>query len=305
MTRQVFYGLYKAETPLQHSSDESMETTTLFRNNEVLLKNGEILKNYNISAASFRHTIRENAVNRMLEIIGMTQEELPEVSHVILFSGGPRLNKKKTENVVLGDIHIKFSHFINENIPLLELLGSTCFFSMLPAWGSALAVTSLNVLQPELQEFTIEKEIIEKFNINVNRLSKEVAEFQFNTKTDKRVKFDGETPEGECETIKNIFDVQYIKKGTLFGNYININENKQGLLTSCFSSAIKEWKRNGSYIAGKKSVGAGVLSSCFSPELPSEELYEKFIEENQANIKKIVLDTKVWKDPKHYENLLS
>jgi hypothetical protein len=302
MTRQIFYGLYKAETPLQHSSDESMETTTLFRSNEIILENGELFKNYNVSAASFRHVIRQNATNKMLEIIGLKPEELPEVSHVILFSGGPRLNKKKVEHSVLGDIHIKFSNFINENIPIIELLGSTCFFSMLPAWGSALTVTSLNVLQPELKEFSIEKTIMETFKIHTNELCKEVSEFQFNTKVDGRVRFDGEAPEGECETVRNIFDVQYLKKGTLFGNCISIVEREDGLLSSCFSSAIKEWQKTGRYIAGKKSVGAGMLSSRFSPSLPSEEPYEKFIKENKTKIKDILQDTAIWKDAKRYQS---
>lgn len=339
MSYRKFLGLFTAETPLSHQADEKMETTIICRYN-IAVKDGRYVKVYNISANAFRNAVRRNGAQRLLDLIGMKIEDLPEIANVVLFSGGPRLEKSVSSRYKGegkskssgGQIPIEYSNTLCRWFPLLDLLGCTTQFCMVPHDGSKMAPTSLNALTPEIASFKIESSVIDAHEIKIESLPGVVTEFQFNSKQDSRVRYDflheekekvifeeglykryedvqitlleesdkGNNPQGksECGEIRNVFDVQYICKGTLLAHQVAIFDRPDGILTSCFSSALEQWKRDGGYIAGKIAQGAGVVSWRYIPNLLSPEKYENFITENKRRLKSMLEDRDIWKSEK-------
>ena len=302
MTNKTFFGLYRAETPLSHQADESMETTSICRYNTVLLEDGSIVKVYNISSASFRNDIRVNAAKRLLDLVDLTLEDIPEIANVVLLSGGPRL--ERSEPV----FPLEYIRKVREWFPMLDLLGGTTQFCMIE---SKMAPTSLNALTKSISEFVIESSIISEYGIDIDSLPDVVTEFQFNVKADPRTKFDkiletGEIEEGEsaedseCRMVANMFDIQVIRKGTRLGHQVFIRDYDNLLLSSCFASSLVMWNRNGGYIGGRRAQGYGKVSWVYSPQLPSEEIYENFVVDNRDRIRSMIMDREIWKNQKAF-----
>jgi len=284
----TFYGLFRAETPLNHGADEKMETTSLCRYNTVLLEDGKEVKVYNISVAAYRHNIREFGCHRLLNLLGLFVEDLPEISNVIFLSGGPRLEKGEVAP-------LEFIRFIRQWFPLLDLMGCTTPFTMI---SGKFTPTAINVLAREVAEanFFIEGNILDLFGITPESLPSVVTEFQFNSKRDTRTEiFDiANTKNTDCGTVANIFDTQVVRKGARLGHQVMIRDYDNKMLESCLSSALREWQRSGCHVGGKINQGCGQVSLQYAPSLVSPEIYENFVIDNASKIKNMVLDKKIW-----------
>jgi len=305
MINRTFFGLYRAETPLSHQADKSMETTSIFRYNTVLLDDGSTTKVYNISSASFRNDIRVNAGRRLLKLVNLTLEDIPEIANVVLLSGGPRLERSETV------LPLEYINKVREYFPILDLLGGTTQFCMIEG---RMAPTSINALTKITSNFLIENAIIKSHNINKDILPDVVTEFQFNVKVDARTKYDKIIDNGdsiqvergkavgdsESGIVANMFDVQVIRKGTLLGHQVFIRDYENSLLSSCFASALSSWKENGSYIGGRIAQGYGKVSWMYSPRLPVETIYEEYITNNKDRIRSMIMDREIWKDQKAF-----
>lgn len=288
MQNNIYYGLYRAETPLMHGADEKMETTTLCRYNMQILKDGSSIKIYNLSTSTWRHTIRENAALRLLSLLDLKFEDIPELVQIVLVSGGPRLEKGEI-------VPLAFVRELRKWFPLLDMMGTTVPFCM---FEGKMYPTAINVLTKILANnyCYIEDMIIKEFSVDIDSLSDIVTEFQFNTKRDPRTKEVKNVNDTEYGTVANMFDTQMIIKGALLGHQVVIRDYDNGLLSSCLNSALEEWKRNGSYIGGKKSQGCGNVSFEYKPALSDPNIYESFIIKNKDVLKSMVMDDKVWKD---------
>lgn len=302
-----YHGLYTAETALSHLADERMETTSVCRSNNGLLPDGKIIKMYNISSNAYRQAIRYNGALRLLEMVDLTIEEIPEIAAVVLFSGGPRL--ESSENVT----PVKFLRTCCELFPLIDLLGCTVIFTMIEG---RLSATQLNALTPEMLNFKPEKGVIDRFKINPKSLPQKVVEFQFNTKRDPRKHFNDkksgerlDMPDEidqaymkkntECGVVANMFECQIIIKGTRLGHCVHLTSHSPkhlGMLGSCWASCLKKWDEEGGKIGGKISQGNGQVSWQYLPNLPSPEIYENFVTERKDLLKKIILEGGTWKD---------
>jgi len=287
MRIDTYYGLYKAETSIQHGTDEKMETTALCRYN-TFLKDGKSIRIYNISVSTFRHTIRDSATDRLLSILGMSFEDLPEISQIIFKSGGPRLEKGEV-------VPLAFIKAVRKWFPLIDLMGTTTPFCMIEG---RLYPTEINTLTRSLIEgsFYIEDNIVKEFSLQKDLLPEIVTEFQFNTKRDPRAFMVDDVKNIQYGTVANMFDTQQIIKGTLLGHQVVIRDYENQMLGSCVSSALAEWIRGGSYIAGKKSQGCGKVSFKYSPLLPSTSIYEDFVAANKDMISSLIMNKKVWED---------
>jgi hypothetical protein len=305
MKHNVFYGIFTAESPINHQADEKMETTSICRSNTAITADGKEVKIYNISANAFRNVIRRHAADRLLTLLDLSPIAIPEIANVILYSGGPRLDKtaksrgdgKEKKKKPIG-LPLEYSYAVCQWFPMLELLGNTTQFCFIPVEGSHLAPTSLNALTPETAQFGIEQTVLSHHGIDVASLPDVVTEFQFNSKHDPRVKHE-QTADSqtncECGEVANIFEVQYLCKGTRLAHQAYIADRDDGMLSSCLSSALQEWQRQGGFIAGKKAQGAGVVSWQYLPVLPSPEKYEAFITAQKSILKGMVEDREIWK----------
>jgi len=284
-----------------------METTTVCRSNNAILPGGKIIKVYNISSNAYRNVLRRYGAARLLDLICLNVEEIPEIAAVVLFSGGPRL--ESSENVTPR----KFLRKCCELFPLIDLLGCTVLFTMVEG---RLAATQLNALIPEMANFQIEKKAMDKFNINPGLLPVKVVEFQFNTKRDPRKYFNDkksgerlETPteidqaylkkNTECGVVANMFEVQMILKGTLLGHCVTLTSHAPkhlDMLGSCLASCLKKWQEEDGKIGGKIGQGCGAVSWRYSPDMPSPDLYENFVNDNKVLLKKLILEAGTWKD---------
>jgi len=302
-----YRGLFKAETSLSHSADERMETTSVCRSNEAILLGGKIIKVYNLSSNTYRNCIRRYGAYRLLELLGITENDIPEISNVILFSGGPRL--ESSENVV----PVKFIRECCKYFPLLDLLGATVLFTML---NGKLDATQLNTLTPDMINFKSEKRVMESFAINPESLPQKVVEFQFNTKRDPRTHFDDkksgerlEMPDEfdqaylkkhtECGVVANMFEVQVIMKGVQLGHLATLTSHSEkhlSMLGSCLASCLKKWEQEGGKIGGKISQGCGLVSWEYLPALPDIDEYESFVLKNKEIITKLIMERNTWKD---------
>jgi hypothetical protein len=288
MRYDTYYGLYRAETPLQHGADEKMETTSLCRYNTYILKSGALVKIYTLSVSTWRHVVRENATLRLLHIVGLDFKELPEIVQIVLMSGGPRLEK--------GDVvPLAFIKEIRKWFPLIDMMGTTVPFCMIEGKLYPTEITVLTKIIAD-EEFLIEGNIINSFKIDKETLPDVVTEFQFNTKRDPRTAEVADIKDTQYGTVANMFDTQIVMKGARLGHQIVIRDYDNQLLTSCLSSALDEWAMNGAYIGGKKSQGCGKVSFNYVPEFPSPSIYENFINENKMKIKDFLMDKKIWED---------
>ena len=297
----TYYGLYLALTPIQHATDERMETSVVFRSNVGVLPDGERVKIYNVSANAFRHGVREHAALRLLDLVGLTLSDIPEMTNVVLFSGGPRLDKKRGDVVAggPGKIPIAYSNTICEWFPMLELLGTTTLFCFVPHFGSRLAPTALNALTRKVAAFPLEAKVLAAHGVDPAMLPATVTELQFNVKHDPRTHYDElDGKKADAGEVRNLFDVQYVVKGTRFANRVVIDDHDDGMLSSCFASAMAAWRQRAGFIAGKRAQGAGVISWTYTPELPPPGLYEDFVAERKDALRALLLDADIWKDEK-------
>lgn len=290
--------LSKAETNLSHQADEKMETTALFRYENAVGKNGDNIKVYNISAGSFRSTLRRAGAYQLCDLLGLKPEELPELSHVVLFSGGPRLESSETIKPLNSE------RALRQLFPLLDLFGGTVSYTMLESQFKTTQLTAIN--KTIYNNFDLEKEILDCFKINVNELPESVVDFEYNTKKDSRVKYDNESSkEGcDCGTVANIFDIQIIKKGTWLANKVILNDYDDNLLSSCLNSCIQYWQNSGGLIGGKTSQGHGHVSFNLQPILAETSIYIDYINNLKDQIKKAIMDKQIWKDKKAILNHL-
>lgn len=282
MTNQVFYGLFRAETPLNHQSIEKMDTTTICRYNRAILPDGRQIKVYNISASAYRNAIRRHAAKRLFDLLDINPTDLPEISNVIFLSGGPRLESGET--VPLG-----FMRMIRSIFPSLDLLGTTTPFCMIP---SAMFPTRLNAMTRENTIFYVEQMVRDAFEINASELPDTVTEFEFGCKRDTR---ESEAESHKLGTVANMFDTQLIMQGTQFGHQVVIKSDNP-LTIGCFASALAEWARCGGYIGGKIAQGSGIVSWRYSPAAGFADEYEKYITKDRQRLTDLIMDSEIWTD---------
>lgn len=321
----VFYGLYKLESIAFHGTQERSETTSLFRYNTKILPDGREIKVPNFSAASVRNRMRVSCFLDLMKRLEITSlRKLPTMNHVVMFSGGPRLENSDVS------IRLEFLRELFAWLPGMQLFAGTTGFNMVE---SALRVFPVEALLPDyVRNFSIPKSVTEEFGIDVGSLVETVTEFQFNTKKEMRLlpdeilqkpiadltevekemylpMFDDpeqaitviENPDKKGTTIANMFDIEVLKAGTRMGHLLGIahNEvlNQQEMLKSCLSASLNYFK-NEPYFGGKKSAGMGMVSFEYRPALTDSSLYSKFVEANKDRIRAIVLDPKIFTDYK-------
>ena len=282
---------YTATTKIQHSSDETMETTKLFRKNKIVDNDGKIIDKYNVSANAMRNRLRVAAATQLLELLNLIKQELPALAHIVLFSGGPRINKTSAEskkgNIAEGCTPIAYSNKICELFPFLELLGTTTAFSFVPVGESRLRVGELTAITKSILNCGDYK------NIYKGTESPDICvEFQFNVKLDSK--------ETNVNTFANMFDVQYIIEGTRFVQSITLlcDESKSNLLDSCFQNIFQYWQISMcGYVGGKVSNDCGrIKCTDITTEFDDLDTYKQYVLNNSQKIIDVLMKENTWKD---------
>ena len=316
-----FNGLFKLESIAFHGAGESRETTSLFRSNMKTLPNGEEIRVHNFSSATVRSAFRRACFYDLLRRLDLDISELPTMNHIVMFSGGPRLESSEVT------VRLNFLRELFKWLPGMQLFGGTTKFNMIQ---SVLQVYSLDALLPRyVENFIIPGAVVEAFGIDKGSLAENVKEIQFNTKRDirelpdeilkKKVGelteaekaeflqcFDDEetyfqvieNPDRKNTTLANMFSIEVLKAGTLLGHWLIIentgDKQQDEMLKSCLAALLKYFKEEMPYFGGKKSNGMGLVTFDYKPDLTDCSLYAEFVEQNKERIRTIVLDPELF-----------
>ncbi len=277
MTVERFSGVYEAQTPITHGSDEDFGMEQRLRTIEMAVRDDGDLYHEDIPVISgnslrgqLRDLLAEDFLNRLSD-----DDDPVEVGDTLsnaLWAGG---SLERTNGP--GKLNRRMLNGIREHIPPLSLLGTAISDQMLE---SRLNMGMLTPIATETEAFTGRESDHSVF---------EFVDETFYTRMDDRV--GGRQDDEDAQQMR--YTVQILTPGTRFDHWMAL-EGADEVERACLGHAMELFAAS-PHVGGQKAVGHGEVSFEYEDGLPDPAPYLDFIDENREDIREFVdsLDEKL------------
>jgi CRISPR/Cas system CSM-associated protein Csm3 (group 7 of RAMP superfamily) len=272
MTVERFSGVYEAQTPITHGSDEDFGMEQRFRTIEMAVREDGDLYHEDIpviSGNSLRGQLRDLLAADFLDLISDDDDpvELGDSLSNAFWAGGS-LERGNGP----GKLNRRMINGIRDNIPMLSLLGTALADQMI---SGKLNMGMLTPIASETEAFTGRKSDHSVF---------EFVDETFYTRMDDRV---GGKQDDEA-TQQMRYKMMILIPGTRFDHWMAL-EGASDVERACLGRAFELFAET-PHIGGQKAVGHGKVSFDYADDLPDSQLYLDFVEENRDDIREFVED---------------
>jgi len=276
MTVERFSGVYEAQTPITHGSDEDFGMEQRFRTIEMAVREDGELYHEDIpviSGNSLRGQLRDLLADDFLGLISDDDPvELGDSLSNAFWAGGS-LERGNGP----GKLNRRMINGIRDHIPMLSLLGTALADQMV---SGKLNMGMLTPIASETEAFTGRESEHSVF---------EFVDETFYTRMDDRV---GGKQDGES-TQQMRYKMMILIPGTRFDHWMAL-EGASDVERACLGRAFELFAST-PHVGGQKAVGHGKVSFDYADDLPDSQPYLDFVEENRDDIRDFVedLDEKV------------
>jgi len=277
MTVERFSGVYEAQTPITHGSDEDFGMEQRLRTIEMAVRDDGDLYHEDIpiiSGNSLRGQLRDLLAEDFLARLSEDDDpvQVGDTLSNALWAGG---SLERTSGP--GKLNRRMLNGIREHIPPLSLLGTAISDQMLE---SRLNMGMLTPIATETESFTGRESDHSVF---------EFVDETFYTRMDDRV--GGRQGDEDAQQMR--YTVQILTPGTRFDHWMAL-EGADEVERACLGHAMELFAAS-PHVGGQKAVGHGEVSFEYEGGLPDPAPYVDFIDENREDIREFVdsLDEKL------------
>lgn len=264
------YGRLIAQSPISHNGDINTGITVTLRRINMITSNGQRMPIPYIDGNAIRGLLRRYIMRDLLD--RLDQKILSPRTYHMLFSGG-NLEQVARGN---GELDIDLRKKIALNIPPLSVFGTSYLNQSVPG---KLIVSKCFPVCKELQH------LFEHYRFQADDQSQVYEALQLTDESFQTRHDDRKTSEIENQTpIQMKINTEVFIPGTQFMHYFQLLQCDE-VEASMFHHLIQLWMRS-PIIGGKSSIGNGQIRIIYPKlvQLPSPEIYLKFITDHKANI---------------------
>lgn len=270
MTVERFSGLYEAQSPISHGSDEDFGMEQRLRTLEMTVREDGDIYHEDIpviSGNSIRGQLRDLLAEDFLTSISDDDDPL-EIGDSLsnAFWSGGSLERGNGA----GKINRRMINDIREYIPTLSLLGTALADQLIEGKLNMGMMTPIAI---ETAAYTGQESDHSVF---------EFVDETFYTRQDDRV--GGKQDDESTQQMRYV--VQILTPGTRFDHWMAL-ESASEVERACLGRAFELFAQS-PHIGGQKAVGHGLVSFDYDDELPDSAPYHDFIGNNRDEIRTFV-----------------